>query len=183
MTVVISNDVPYVLPGSTTQKLNKLRKITSLPLNLLNGAGEKEVEAICYMILFRHLNHVQRGEAMKRFHSLSNRALMGALITRSLDTTFVNAQWGIWSLTNEELRQDINLHRKITKYASAIGISSSAIGAKDLTKKILARKQMGLKHWATLVIWGCILFNDNELSKAETEHNHRSTLNGSRLFK
>lgn len=177
------NDLPYNLPENTQERLNKLAQITAIPKNLLIGAGEKEVEAICYMIAFRHLNQKQREDGLRLFNSLEKKALTGFLIDNAIYTAFVNSQWGIWSLTNEELEADIRLHRKMSTYAAIIGVGASVSSAKDMIKNIMEKKRVGVKNWVTLVIYGCIIFNEVELYKAETEKNHRTTLNTSRLFK
>ncbi|WP_036799448.1 hypothetical protein [Photobacterium marinum] len=135
MTNVTIKDLPYRLPKTTQEQLTKLAQITSIPKNLLVGAGEKEVEAICYMILYRHLNQHQRGDGMKAIRSVKKRALVGELINRTLDTTFVNPQWGIWSLTNDELKADIKSHSQLNTMASMLGLGASATSIKDIVKK------------------------------------------------
>jgi len=182
MTNVTTKDLSYRLPTTTQEQLTKLAQITSIPKNLLVGAGEKEVEAICYMILYRHLSQHQRGEGMKAIRSVNKRALVGELINRTLDTTFVNPQRGIWSLTNDELKSDIKLHNQLNTMASMIGVGASAASTKDILKKITEQKKISSKNWITFVIWGCIYFNAKELEKASNEKDHRSTLNSSRFF-
>lgn len=182
MSNVSLKDLPYRLPTTTQEQLTKLAKITSIPNNLLVGAGEKEVEAICYMILYRHLSHHQRGKAMKSIRSVHKRALVGELINRTLDTTFVNPQWGIWSLTNEELKSDIKFHTQLNTMASMLGVGASAASTKDILEKITKQKQISRRNWITFIIWGCIYFNAKQLEKANKEKDHRTTLNTSRFF-
>lgn len=182
MPTVTINDLPYQLPKDTAGQLQKLAQITSIPKNLLTGAGEKEVEAICYMILYRHLSQHLRIKAMTSIRSVKKRALMGELIKRVLDTTFVNPQWGIWSLTNSELNADIELHTHLTSIAGTLGFGASVSSGKDMLNKIKQDKAISRKNWITLIIWGCIYFNIRELKKATKEKDHRSTLNTSRFF-
>lgn len=182
MTTITTNDLPYQLPQNTTDQLDKLAKITSIKKNLLTGAGEQEVEAICYMILYRHLNQHLRIKAMTSIRSVNNRALMGELIKHALDTTFVNPQWGIWSLTNAELQADIKLHTHLTSVAATLGFGASISSGKDMLNKIKSAKSISKKNWITLVIWGCVYFNMKELDKANNEKDHRSTLNTSRFY-
>ncbi|CAG19958.1 hypothetical protein [Photobacterium profundum] len=182
MSTVTIKDIPYRLPKTTREQLTKLAKITSIPNNLLVGAGEKEVEAICYMILYRHLNQHLRIKAMTSIRSVKKKALMGELIKRVLDTTFVNPQWGIWSLTNSELNADIELHTHLTSIAGTLGFGASVSSGKDMLNKIKHEKTISRKNWITLIIWGCIYFNIRELKKATKEKDHRSTLNTSRFF-
>jgi len=134
------------------------------------------------MILYRHLDRIQRIEAMKLIRSLSSRALMGHIITKTLDTTFINPQWGIWSLSNKELLKDVNFHSNLDSFASYVGIGSSMLAGKDLIKEIWSMKKMGKKHWVLIVIWGGVVFNKVELNKAQSELSHRQSLNKSELY-
>lgn len=174
--------LPYSLPKSTDEQLKLLSKITSIPSNLLVNGGHVEVKAISSMILYRHMNRLQRIEAMQLIRSLPNRALEGRLITNVLDTTFVNPQWGIWSLSNEELKKDIALHASIDSFAGYLGVGASILSSKDLVKDLWSLKKMGKKNWITIVIWGCIYFNKKELNKARSELDNRTTLQTSGMF-
>ncbi len=179
----MEENLPYKLPRNTNEQLKTLSRITSIPSNLLMNAGHLEVEAISSMVLYRHMNRLQRIEAMRLIRSVPSRALMGKIISKTLDTTYVNPQWGIWSLSNEELKKDIALHSTIDSFAGYIGVGASALSGKDLVKDLLSLKRMGKKHWVTVVIWGCIYFNKSELNKARDELDNRTTLQSSGMFK
>lgn len=176
------NSLPYNLPKNTKSQLEKLASITSIPRNLLVGAGETEVQAIAAMILYRHMDRLQRIEALALIRSISNKALLGAVLEKALDTTFVNSQWGIWSLSNEELLSDISFHESIDSFGGYVGIGASIVSGKDIIKDIWSLKKVGKKHWTLIVIWGCIVFNKTELQKAKSELNNRQTLNQSGLY-
>ena len=84
-------DLPYPnMPTTLQGQINKLADITGIRRNLLTGAGETELQAMCYVILYRHLSQQQRHKAMKTIRSVKKRALMGVLIDKALTTTFVN---------------------------------------------------------------------------------------------
>ena len=174
--------LPYQLPKSAMQKILHLSKITSIPMNLLQGAGDAEIEAIAAMILYRHMDRLQRIEAMSVIRSVKNRALMGHILDKTLDTTFVNPQRVIWSLSNKELLEDINFHTVIDSFAGYVGIGGSIIGGKDMIKDIWTLKKMGKKHWTLIVIWGSVIFNKKELNKAQAELGNRQTINKSGLY-
>jgi hypothetical protein len=176
------SNLPYSLPKDTQSQLKQLREITLIPHNLLVGAGEIEVEALCYMIMYRHLNRVQRMNAMKAIHSVRKKALVGMIITRVLDTTYVNPQWGIWSLSNAELKADLKFHSQLSSVASVAGIGASVQSGKELLGKILQNKAMKRANWITLVIWGAIYFNIREQAKAQRELDNRSTLITSKYY-
>ena len=108
------------------------------------------------MILYRHLNRQQRIEAMTTIRFVQNKALMGTLITKTLDTTFVNPQWGVWSLNTQELQNDIEFHSSIDSLAGYVGVGASVLGGKDFIKNIWSQKRMGRQHWIMIVIWGCV---------------------------
>ena len=178
----MKDNLPYHIPTSTNEQLKFLAKITDIPANLIQNGGVKEVEAIASVILYRHMNRHQRIEAMTLIRSVSNRALMGTLITKVLDTTYVNPQWGVWSLSTNELESDINFHTAISDYAGYIGVGASALSGKDLVKEVWSLKKLGRRHWLLLVIWGSVYFNSRELNKAKKELNRRQTTNHSRLY-
>jgi hypothetical protein len=177
-----SNSVPYTLPRKPKSQLQFLAKVTSIPRNLLTNAGTPEIEALSAMILYRHLNRQQRIEAMTMIRAVQNKALMGTLISKTLDTTFVNPQWGVWSLNTQELQSDIEFHSSIDSVAGYVGVGASALGGKDFIKNIWSQKRMGKQHWIMLVIWGCVYINKKELKKAQTELNNRTTINTSRHY-
>lgn len=179
----IINDLPYQLPITVEGQLKRLGKIAGIPNNLLVGGGEKEVEAIANMIMYRHLNRVERMNAMKSFHAVKKRALLGELVNNALDTAFVNPQWGIWSLTNSELEADIKFHNAIMMVSGAAGVGLSFSSAADFYKQVRKKRSLGTRGWVTAVIYGALIFNAIELSKANKEKDNRTTLNASRLYK
>ncbi|MBT0110521.1 hypothetical protein J4H72_22900 [Vibrio alginolyticus] len=122
--VISVSSLPYNLPSNEQEQLRILAKIIGFKPELLVGAGKVEVDAICSMILYRHLSQKQRVDAMKLIRSVSNRALMGKLVTGALDTTFVNPQYGMWSMTEKELQSDKDFHSFLDNFASYIGIGA-----------------------------------------------------------
>lgn len=183
MSTITTDNLAYHLPKNTSAQLKKLSQITSIPSNLLINGGQQEVEAICYMILYRHLNHIQRRQAMIAMRSVQNKALVGELIKRTLDTTFVNPKWGVWSLSNDELLKEIKFHSTLDNIVSGVGFGASGLSIKELISKIMHQKSMNKANWVTIIIWGCIFYNKYQLHKVESEKDHRSTLNTSRYYK
>lgn len=99
------SDLPYYLPTDTQGQLRVLAKLLDLPPATVEQSGEAGVEAMTATILYRHLDRRQRIKAMEKIKSLPDRALVSKLVRITLDTAFVNPQWGLWSLTNEELQR------------------------------------------------------------------------------
>lgn len=177
------NDLPYPnMPTTLQGQLNKLADIIGIRRNLITGAEETELQAMCYVALYRHLSQQQRRKAMETIHSVKKRALIGVLIAKALDTTFVNPQWGVWSLTNDELKSDIASHEQIQYLAGLIGIGASGMSIWDLVQKVVKERNVGYKQLATLVIWGFVIWNNEELNKSKNELKNRTQINTSRFF-
>ncbi|WP_417356799.1 hypothetical protein [Gallaecimonas pentaromativorans] len=115
---------------------------------------------------------------MKIIRSLPNREL----VTKVVDTSFVNPTWGMWSLTNEELLDKESFHSAVDSYASYVGLSASALGGKDLIKQAWQRRAITRGGIATLVIWGVVALNKYQLNKFQEEKSRRSTLNSSSYY-
>lgn len=170
------DNLPYNLPNNRKEQLRALSQVVGIPLSFVENGGEKEVDALCGAILYRHLDRHQRIEAMSLIRGLSNRPLMGKLISVALEPTFINKEWGVWSFTTEELLADQNFHQQADNLASYIGIGASAISGKDLIHKVWKEKKLSKGGLVTFVIWGVVLFNKSELSKVNDEIKRRSSL-------
>jgi hypothetical protein len=110
-----------------------------------------------------------------------NKPLEGRLVNLIVNTS-VNPQWGVWSLSNDELLNDHNFHNTINDYASIIGLTASAAGAKTIVQEIWKTKKMTKGGIATLVLWGALYFNNSELGKANKEITNRSQLKSSPVY-
>ncbi len=172
----------YNLPKDVNKQIEKLCEITGIPSNLIVSAGQIELDAISAMILYRHLDSNERREAMSMIRRVKSPKLLNKIIEITLDTTFVNPQWGLFSLTNKELTKDIAFHNSLDNFMSSIGLGASLIGGKDLFKDIWKSKSVNNKHWILIIIWGCVVFNKKELNKAKLELENRQTLNKSVHF-
>jgi len=178
-----SKYLPYNLPQSKSEQLKVLARITNLQPAIIKNAGEEELQAISGVILHRHLDRFQKIEVWKLIRKIGkrNRPLEGKLTDLILNTK-VNPQWGIWSLTNEELLADQQFHDAINTYASWIGITASAQGVKDIIYLIIKNKKVTKGGIVTFALWGSLLFNLSELHKVNAELANRSTLNKSPVF-
>jgi len=169
-------DLPYQMPKSDNEHLLKLAKITGIPANLLVGGGETEIAAISYMILYRHLNQHDRIEAMRIIKSVKNRQLMGHIIDKTLLTTFVTTQWGVWSLSNKELLAEHEFYESISSMASVMGVGASALGGFDMMQEARRNKRILIRHWALIVLWGCWGANEVRFSNTKKELRRRQVL-------
>jgi len=141
------SDLPYYLPVDPQGQLRELAKILNIPLPLAKAGGPLAADALSATILFRHLNQAQRQEA------LSSRELRGRLVTKAVDTTFVNPKWGVWSLTSDELMAEQSFHSALDNYATWAGFGLSGIAAKDFFKHFWKNRKVTRGGIATLVIW------------------------------
>ena len=178
-------DLPYeTLSKNTPEQLRMLADILGIPKALVAKGGDAELTAMVATILYRHLDQVDRRYAMEAIRSVPDRALAGRLVTMALDTTFVNPQWGMWSLTNEELLRDEKFHKRLDDLAGNLGFAVSGLGIWELIQKLKKRGKPGPQIAATLVIWGSVLVNSSELQQTQNELKQRteSTLRSSNHF-
>jgi hypothetical protein len=166
-------NLPYNIENNKTAQLTFLANLLGIDKSLIVNAGQDEVDAMCATVLYRHLPQVQRNYAMQKIRSVSNRQLQGKLVDNVLYTTFVNPQWGIWSLTNKELAADQEVHNFIDSYASYVGLSASGLGIKEMYDNARKSKKMTKGGLVMLVIWGAVAFNKAELNKVNKEISNR----------
>jgi hypothetical protein len=176
-------NLPYKIQNNKTVQLAFLANLIGIRRELLINAGQKEIDAICATILYRHLPQSQRNYAMQIIRSVGNRPLQGKLIESVLLTTFVNSQWGIWSLTNKELESDQEFHQLLDNLASYIGVGASFLGIKDLFEAFRKNKRFGHAGLVLLVIFGAVAFNKSELNKVNKELKNRSVILTSEFYK
>ena len=173
------NDLPYDFPQKPQDQLNTLADILGIPRHKVKNGGSTEIDAMIGTILYRHLDVAQRQTAMTDIRAVASRSLMGDLIDRALQTTFVNKSWGLWSLTNNELNEYKETRETISKYASLIGIGATALDSKNLINDIFKNKKMNRKHVVILVIWAAVYVNSNQLNNANIEWQRRHSINSS----
>ena len=175
--------LPYVLPKNLPEQLRHLAKITNIPFSFVKDGGQLELEAMSGVILYRHLNRIQKMQSMSLIREVGkkNKPLEGWLVNLIVNTS-VNPQWGVWSLSNDELLNDRNFHNTINDYASIIGLTASAAGAKTIIQETWKRKKMTKGGIVTLVLWGALYFNSSELEKVNKEITNRSQLKSSPVY-
>lgn len=176
----VLDNLPYNFSSCIHDQLNALADILKIPQHLVQGAGEDEVNAMVATILYRHLDRMERIQAMRDIRAVQSRPLMGKLIDRALQPTHINTSWGLWSLTNDELSAFISSREKIKKYASAIGLGASVLEGKNILNDIFKNKQIKKQHVAILVIWLAVHANNAQLQDAREEFQRRHTINSSR---
>lgn len=177
------SDLPYHLPRDAKGQLRALARILDISPVAAEKLGEAGAEAMCAAILYRHLDRHQRYQTMKKMQSLPDKALGARLVTLALDTTFVNPQWGLWSLTNEELAEDIRFHQVIDTVGAISGATLSVSSGKDVIKEILKNGKLSPGGIALLVIGVAFAGNNSELNASIAEQKRRSPIKDSPYFR
>ncbi|WP_166268149.1 hypothetical protein [Marinobacter caseinilyticus] len=168
------SNLPYHLPKNSKGQSRELGKILRIPSSVIEDGGDQAIEAICATILYRHLDQVQRREAMALIKSLPSRQLQGLLMARVLDT-MVNPQWGLWSLTTEELIADETFHNNVATIGGTLGVTVSAMGSKDLIKTLWLKRKVTSGGLATVVIWIAFAGNWSSLQTTQKELERRTS--------
>jgi hypothetical protein len=141
---------------------------------MIEHGGAGEVNAMAATMLYRHLGRLQRIEAMTIITNLKNKRLVSRLRALAVDTTYVNPQWGIWSLTNEELLEDQAAHEQFNQFVGYLGATASILGAKDIIMEFKNKGRLTVGSWAVIAIAGIAFFNARELKKVNREIKFRS---------
>lgn len=142
----------------------------------MEGGGEHALEAMRATILYRHMDARQRYAAMRSIRTLPSRELEGLLVGKALNTTFINPHWGKWSLTNEELANDIAFHEAVDTFGSIIGVTFSITSGRDVVKEIYERRKLTRGGVAMLVLWITFSANKSTLSASRTELKRRTEI-------
>ncbi|CAA0101467.1 Uncharacterised protein [BD1-7 clade bacterium] len=171
--------LPYNLPSSTQAQALRLADILDISPTLVSGVSRRDVDAMSGTILYRHLDRFQKIDVMSLLHSMPNRHLARVLHAKVVDVALVNPQWGIWSLSNEELMADQAFHAAVDELASLIGVTASVVGGKELISEVWKQRKISKASIAVVVVWGALFFNKQELMKANKEVGNRSTMGAS----
>lgn len=177
-----TSDLPYHLPTDTKGQLRALAKILEVSPIIADQAGEAEIEAMCAVIMYRHLDRIQRIRAMEKIKSLPNKALVAKLVELTLDTAYLNPQWGLWSLSNEELAEDIRFHQKLDQVGAVTGLTLSLSSGKDAVAELLKKGRLGPKGIALLVIGVAFAANNSEMNASIEERSRRSKVKDSPFY-
>jgi len=166
--------LPYYLPKNQKDQLTFLAESLNIPRHMVINGDNQLLETMCGVMIYRHLDVSQKIEVMKLIRTYKGSPLEGKLIESAILPT-INPQWGIWSLTNEELKKDAEYHAFLDSIANYVGATASGMAVKDLAEKTWKLKKIGRGSIATIVIWAAILFNQSELNKANTEISRRKS--------
>jgi len=134
--------IPYETPESQREAAFKLADIIGISRALIPQDTDynQVVAALAGIILYRHLDGVHRREVMEMVHKFSNshRSFCGQMEAK-ITNILVQAKWEKWSLTNKELEDIIEFHRKFGRFSSIAGANPGAYGVGAATWNIIKR--------------------------------------------
>lgn len=181
---MISDQLPYKLPKTIPDKVKLLADITKVNSKYLGKKDEAELLALSYMVMYRHLGHLEKQTALKHVRSLENKQLMNIVLTKLLDTTFVNPSWGMWSRSNSELNAVITKSEIVLYVGGAFGftagLSSGLDGLKTLARATTVKA--AIQSLGTLAIILLLSQSQHELNSAKEELSNRTTINTSSRY-
>lgn len=171
--------LPYKLPADEKMQVEMLADILRVPRSLIKGDLVKITQAMTGVVLYRHVERKEKQEIMALIHSLQNRALTGALVTKVSDVT-VNPQWGEWSLTNEELESLVSWHKSAASLSSFWGANPGAYGVGASAWSLFkqgATKYNVIGLMVSVVLTGLGMYQGAEAERYSTEMERRKSYN------
>lgn len=128
--------LPHVLPRNHQEAANRLGLMLKIPLAHLVNANENLVETLSGVVLYRHLDRMEKEGVMRSIYALPNRQLQGILVGKVTDV-IVNPSWGLWSLTTEELLKKKDSHQAFDNWVvNVIGMGATGMSGYEMLKKI-----------------------------------------------
>lgn len=179
--------LPHVLPSNHQEAANRLALMLKIPLAHVVSADEYMVEAISGVILYRHLDRMEKQDVMRSIYALKSKQLQSFLVIKVTDV-IVNPTWGLWSLTSDELNKKTGFHADFDFWlGSFIGVGVNLMSVGALITKV--RKIHGLALaskagiLATIIVYGAIMYNKSELARCHKEIANRTPpMNGSPYY-
>ena len=198
---VQQSKLEHILPKTTQDAANKLANILEYPLSAVKNANSDTLEALAGTILYRHLERTQQNAVMRLVDSQPG-ILRGRLLP-SIASVIVNPNWGLWSLSKKELEEKLAFNTGLQSLYSTLGlgftVSAGTVAFNDYfkyrddlrkstskensAKLTQAIKAKGIKKgFITLVIWGAVGFNNNEMDKLNKELENRKPIIQSKYY-
>lgn len=174
----MSAKLPYKIPGTEKGKIEFL-------CNLLGTSYSKYskypnhivIEALTGIVVYHQLGHIERMNVMEFLHKNLDGPALSAAIGKITDP-MVNPHWGLWSLSTDQLKEDLEFAEAVSTYIGLAGGGFSVSGAKDLwVKSRTDFKSKFPKGHPVLVIavWG-FYFNNEGAKKAIQKELLRRTM-------
>ncbi|KAB7622710.1 hypothetical protein [Alkalilimnicola sp. S0819] len=167
---MFSPKLPYRMPASPHAKAVFLAQLMYVPPAWLSGLTADRASALLTDIcLYRHLDRKQKENVIRRIRALPVRR-QDLLMSKVL-LPIVNPDWGVWSLTTEELLQQQRFLSAIVDWLGYLGLGYSFQSFGDLLKRLRARDALWSSYGVlpTIGIWGFYWMNDTARGQIEQE--------------
>lgn len=125
------NLLPYETPESQKEAALMLAEIVEIPERVVPRDADynQVVAAMAGLILYRHIETPQKREVMQIIDQFktSHRPFYGQLQGK-VALIIAQPRWERWSLTNDELEEIVEFHRKFGRFSTVTGINPAAYG-------------------------------------------------------
>lgn len=169
-----SDRIAYALPHNKLEAISQLAEILGIPMPELLGDGTTTLQAMCGTILFRHLEQRERDKAWALIQMQHPRVRM-RLGHLALQTKYVNPEWGVWSLSREEIEEAIAGHERFQRITTVFSLNpghlATAHGVWDLAINGASRAN------ALTLAAGAIVLGTTEMSASQLEKLRKERLN------
>jgi hypothetical protein len=153
--------MPYKVPTDVTKQAEYFAKILSVPKSYIKSANNDDVKLMVATILYPHLDRLGRNQTLRMYLEHPNKKLAVYLRGEAVTVTLVNKNWGLWSLTTNELNEKLKEHEVITKLFGLAGVKT----AQDLVKNF-----KNLKNSKPYAILLSVILSANEIMKKDTNN-------------
>jgi len=147
--------IPYNVPHNTQMAVIELSKVIGIPINYKLIRDEQYVTLLSGIILYRHLDRLEREDVMARIYQLEDRRLQGKLVD-IVTQNIVNPLAGMWSMSDKEINEYLSVNKEILDWFTIAGINPGAVGVAQGTWEAIKTggKGGGLMIAISLVMLG-----------------------------
>lgn len=137
-----SDALPYELPEPTRAKISALAEIVDIPKSRFQDVSDEDsIKALTGLILYRHLDTPKEREVNRHWATLPTPLQMS--LRKQRNFVLVNPNWGIWSLSTEELRNQSHLVQKLNEIAQLLGLGGLSVAQFKKVFRFLKKGQLG----------------------------------------
>lgn len=150
------------MPHTTDGQIRYLIKLLGLPPSTFNAragyqklSNEVVLEALTGVVLYHHLDRLQKMQVMRFLHDNLHGPALAACIGKITDP-MVNPHWGLWAKSTQELKADLEFAETVSTYLGLAGASFSIPALYNISRKDSANKRGARSGHPLFVvlIWG-----------------------------
>lgn len=163
----LARRLPYDLPRNKSRAIAQLAAVLGITKPDISGNQTAILQAMSGTILFRHLPQKPRDEVW-RIIQQQKRPLRGRLSRMALHSKYINPDWGVWSLSTEEVNEEIARNKAFLELVGAAPVASNNLGVAKGVWDIATKRTVSAAG-PILVAAGVLVFFASELSKDHLE--------------